>query len=59
MEALLGIKDIKGEGLLGAKAMGKVLMKLSTDDGEMGEKMNKVSFSEFETAVKAALKTPL
>ena len=55
LEALLSIKDIKGEGLAGAKAMGKVLVKLSTSDGSLGANVGKVSWKEFEAAVKAAM----
>ena len=50
----LNIKDINGEGIAGAKAMGRVLMSLSTTEGEMGEHIGKVSWPEFEAAVKKA-----
>ena len=58
IEQLLNIRDIKGEGLAGAKAMGKVLKSLSSGaDGDLGENVGKVTFEQFEAAVKAALKS--
>ena len=55
VETLLGRKDITGDGLPAAKAMGRLLVSLDTDaeDG-MGEGMGKISWAEFEAAVKKA-----
>mmetsp|Transcript_38140 Transcript_38140/g.76441 ORF Transcript_38140/g.76441 Transcript_38140/m.76441 type:complete len:232 (-) Transcript_38140:67-762(-) len=54
LEELLGRKDIDGEGLAGAKAMGRVMVQLNTNTGGLGEGVGSISWPELEAAVQHA-----
>lgn len=55
IESLLGRSDIPdGTGLAGVKAMGRILVSLSSDDDDMGMGLSKVTWESFEAAVRTA-----
>ena len=60
IEGLLAMKDVGGEGSAGAKALSKVLSQLDTDrdDGVASAGSVRVTWEEFEAAVKKAMPAP-